>query len=167
MGPAFAAIGAGIAALLDATIASRFDLFGAQLHLVLVTSIAVTLVYGFEEGMVWAFVGGLLVDFLMMRPLGAGPFALLIPVALTEVASPLLSRVRYPGILAAVAVLTPIYVSVSAVLTGLLNPGASSVGFITLIGSAGANVILAALVSPIMILVKRRAEYRERVVWWR
>jgi len=71
MGPAFAAVGAGVAALLELTIASRYQINGAQLLQVsLVFAIAVTVVYGFEEGMVWAFVGGLCLDLLAIRPLG-------------------------------------------------------------------------------------------------
>ena len=70
MAPAFAAVGAGIAALLESTIASRYQIAGAQLQIVLLFGIAITLVYGFEEGMAWAFVGGLFLDFLAMRPHG-------------------------------------------------------------------------------------------------
>jgi len=54
MGPAFAAVGAGIAALLELTIASRYQFADAQLQVSLVFAVAVTLVYGFEEGMTWA-----------------------------------------------------------------------------------------------------------------
>ena len=109
MGPAFAAVGAGIAALLQATIASRYQIAGAPLQISLVLAVAVTLVNGFEEGMAWAFVGGLCLDFFTMRPLGSSVFELLIAVALTTIAEPLLSRSRYPGCVLAVLVLTPIF----------------------------------------------------------
>jgi rod shape-determining protein MreD len=167
MGPAFAAIGAGIAALLEVTIASRFQLFGAQLQLVLVLGVAVTVVYGFEAGMAWAFIGGILADFLSMRPMGSTPFELLAMLAITELASPLLNRSRFPGIIGTVAVLTPIYLAVSGVLTGLLNTPSPSLHPIALLAAAAANAILAALLSPLVIGLRRRAELRERVVWWR
>ena len=167
MGPAFAAIGAGLAALLEATIASRFQIFGAQLQLVLVLGVVVTVVYGFEDGMIWAFVGGLLVDFLGMRPLGSTPFGLLIILAATELASPLLNRARYPAVIAVVAILTPVFLAMSGVLTSLLNPPAPSPRVTTLLAAAAANAIFAALIAPILIGLKRRAETRERVVWWR
>jgi rod shape-determining protein MreD len=167
MGPAFAAIGAAIAALLEVTIASRYELFGAQLQLVLVMGVAVTVVYGFEIGMAWAFVGGLLADFLSMRPLGSTPFELLIVLAVTELASPLLNRSRYPGVIGTVAVLTPVYVVLAGALTGLLNPPSPSLHPGVLLAAAAANAILAALLSPAIIGLKRRSELRERVVWWR
>jgi len=161
MGPAFAAVGAGIAALLEATIASRYQIAGAPLQISLVLAAAVTLVYGFEEGMAWAFVGGLCLDFFTMRPLGSGVFELLIAVALTTLAQPLLSRSRYPGCVLAVLVLTPIFLVISDVTTGLLRPPAPPIQFTHLIIAAVANAIAAA------IGLKRRSEHRERVLWWR
>ena len=95
MGPAFAAVGAGIAALLESTIASRYQIADAQLQISLVLAVIVTLVYGFEDGMAWAFVGGLCLDLFATRPLGSSVFELLIAVALVTVAEPLLSRSRY------------------------------------------------------------------------
>jgi cell shape-determining protein MreD len=167
MGPAFAAVGAGIAALLEATIASRYQIAGAPLQVSLVLAVAVTLVYGFEEGMAWAFVGGLCLDFFTMRPLGSSVFELLIAVALTALAEPLLSRSRYPGCVLAVLVLTPIFLVISDVTTGLLRPPAPPLQFTHLIIAALANAIAAAVLAPLVIGLKRRSEQRERVLWWR
>jgi hypothetical protein len=167
MGPAFAAVGAGIAALLESTIASRYQIAGAQLQIVLVFGIAITLIYGFEEGMAWAFVGGLFLDFLALRPLGSTVFELLIAVAATDLAVPLLSRYRYPGTIGAVAVLAPAFLIVSSVVTVLLRPPAPPIHFTGLIAAAFANAAVAAIAAPIVIGIKRRAEQRERVVWWR
>ena len=167
MGPAFAAVGAGIAALLEATIASRYQIAGAPLQISLILAAAVTLVYGFEEGMAWAFVGGLCLDFFTMRPLGSGVFELLIAVALTTLAQPLLSRSRYPGCVLAVLVLTPIFLVISDVTTGLLRPPAPPIQFTHLIIAAVANAIAAAVLAPLVIGLKRRSEQRERVLWWR
>ena len=167
MSPAFAAVGAGIAALLESTIASRYQIAGAQLQLVLVLGVAITLVYGFEEGMAWAFVGGLLLDFLALRPLGSTVFELLLAVAATDVAVPLLSRSRYPGAVAAVFVVTPAFLLISDVVTGLLRPPAPPMYLGSLVAAAVANAALAALAAPLVIGLKRRAEQRERVVWWR
>jgi len=78
MGPVLAAIGAAIAALMEVTVASRIHLADAQPQIVLVIAILLTLVIGFEEGMVWAFVGGLFVDLLRFLPLGSTVFGLLV-----------------------------------------------------------------------------------------
>ena len=167
MGPAIAAVGAGIAALLESAIASRYQIFGAQFQIVLILGIAVTIVYGFEEGLVWAFVGGLMLDFLAMRPMGSSPFELLVAVAAAELASPLLSRSRYPGVIAAAVVLSPVFLVVSDVLTGLLNPPAPPIHATSLVATAIANGLLAAVAAPLVIVLKRRSETRERVLWWR
>ena len=167
MGPAFAAVGAGIAALLQATIASRYQIAGAPLQISLLLAVAVTLIYGFEDGMAWAFVGGLCLDFFTMRPLGSSVFELLIAVALTTIAEPLLSRSRYPGCVLAVLVLTPIFLVISDVTTGLLRPPAPPLQFSHLIIAAVANGIATAVLAPLVIGLKRRSEHRERVLWWR
>jgi rod shape-determining protein MreD len=167
MSPAFAAVGAGIAALLESTIASRYQIAGAQLQIVLILGIAITLVYGFEEGLVWAFVGGLFLDLLAMRPLGSTVFELLIVMALTDLAVPLLSRSRYPGAVGAALLLTPVFLLISNVVTGLLRPPAPSIHLTSLAAAALANAAVAALAAPLVIGLKRRAEQRERIVWWR
>jgi cell shape-determining protein MreD len=167
MGPAFAAVGAGLAALLESTIASRYHIVGAQLQISLVFAVAVTLVYGFEEGMAWAFVGGLCLDFFALRPLGSSVFELLLAVALTALAEPLLSRSRYPGCVIAVLVLTPFFLLISDVTSGLLRPPAPPLLLTNLIAAALANAIVAAVLAPLVIGIKRRAEQRQRVLWWR
>jgi len=167
MGPAFAAVGAGIAALLELTIASRYQIAGAQLQLSLVLAVTVTLVYGFQSGMAWAFVGGLSLDVFAIRPLGSSVFEMLIVVALAAVAEPLVSRSRFLGCVLAVAVLTPVFLVVSDFTIGLLSPPAPPIQPPNLIAAALANGMLAAVAAPLVIWIKRRAEQRERVLWWR
>jgi cell shape-determining protein MreD len=167
MGPAFAAVGAGIAALLELTIASRYQIAGAQLQLSLVLAITVTLVFGFQHGMTWAFVGGISLDAFAMRPLGSSVFEMLIVVALAAVAEPLVSRSRYPGCVIAVAALTPVFLVISDMTTGLLSPPAPPIQMTNRIAAALANGMLAAIAAPLVIGIKRRAEQRERVLWWR
>ena len=167
MGPAFAAVGAGLAALLESTVASRYQIVGAQLQISLVLAVIVTLIYGFEIGMAWAFVGGLCLDFFAMRPLGSSVFELLIAVALVTVAEPLLSRSRYLGCVAAVFVVTPDFLLVSDVTTGLLRTSAPPLHLTSLLAGAVANTIVALVATPLLLGIKRRAERRERVLWWR
>jgi len=167
MGPAFAAVGAGVAALLETTIASRFQFAGAQVQMSLVFAIVVTLVFGFEDGMAWAFVGGLCLDFFALRPLGSSVFELLSVVGLATIAAPILSRSRYPGCILAVLVLTPAFLLISDVTTGLLRPAAPPVSLTNLVAAGVVNAIVAAIAAPLVIGLKRRSEQRERVLWWR
>jgi rod shape-determining protein MreD len=167
MGPAFAAVGAGVAALLETTIASRLQFAGAQLQMSLVFAITVTLVYGFEEGMAWAFVGGLCLDLFALRPLGSSVFELLSVVGLATIAAPIFSRSRYPGCVLAAFVLTPVFLVISDVTTGLLRPSAPPISLTSLVAAGVVNAIVAAIAAPIVIGLKRRSEQRERVLWWR
>ena len=167
MGPAFAAVGAGMAALLESTIVSRYQIVGAQLQMSLVFVIAATIVFGFEEGIAWAFVGGLCLDFFAMRPLGSSVFELLIAVALVMVSEPLLSRSRYAGCVIATLLVTPIFLIVSDITTGLLRSSAPPLHLTGLVAAGLANAGVAAVLSLLLIGIKRRAENRERVLWWR
>ena len=167
MGPAFAAVGAGVAALLESTIASRYQFAGAQLQISLVLAIAMTLVYGFEQGMAWAFVGGLCLDFFALRPLGSTVFELLAIVAMATLAQPLLARSRYPGCVAATLLLTPVFLVLKDVTTGLLSPPSPPLSLSNLVVAGVTNAVVAAFAAPIFIGLKRRSEQRERVVWWR
>lgn len=167
MGPAFAAVGAVIAALFQATTASRYQLAGSQIELLLVLAVAITVVFGFEEGMSWALVGGLLTDFLTLRPLGSTVFELLIVVGVTDITVPLVSRARYPGCIALSAILTPVYLVVADSVAALLSPPAPTLHISSLIVATFVSAIVAAAATPLMIGLRRRAEQRERLVWWR
>jgi cell shape-determining protein MreD len=167
MGPAFAAVGAGVAALLESTIASRYQIVGAQLQISLVFVIAATIIFGFEEGIAWAFVGGLCLDFFAMRPLGSSVFELLVAVALVMVSEPLLSRSRYAGCVIATLVVTPVFLITSDITTGLLRSSAPPLHLTGLVAAALVNAGVAAVLSLLLIGIKRRAENRERVLWWR
>jgi hypothetical protein len=167
MGPAFAAVGAGIAALFESTIVSRYQIVGAQLQMSLVFVIAATIVFGFEEGIAWAFVGGLCLDFFAMRPLGSSVFVLLVAVALVMVSEPLLSRSRYAGCVIATLFVTPVFLIVSDITTGLLRSSAPPLHLTGLVAAGVVNAGVAAVLSLFLIGIKRRAENRERVLWWR
>ena len=151
MGPAFAAVGAGMAALLESTIVSRYQIVGAQLQISLVFVIAATIVFGFEEGIAWAFVGGLCLDFFAMRPLGSSVFALLVAVALVMVSEPLLSRSRYAGCVIATLLVTPIFLIVSDITTGLLRSSAPPLHLTGLVAAGLANAGVAAVLSLLLI----------------
>ena len=80
MGLLFAAIGATVTAILEATIAPRITVGDAAPHPVLIGGVIWTITAGIERGITWAFVGGLVLDSLLGRPLGATAFALLVAV---------------------------------------------------------------------------------------
>lgn len=97
MSLAGAAIGAVVAALLELTIIPYLQIGGVQPDLVLVLAVAWTLVAGLEGGLVWAFVGGLMLDVLAARPLGSTPFVLLVCVGLAAAGARFLEPARWAG----------------------------------------------------------------------
>jgi len=166
MGLVLAAVGAAVAALLEFTIASRIQVAGVQLQILLVFGILLTLVSGFEHGMAWAFVGGLFADLLGMRPLGSTVFALLVVVGSASLLGRLLLNIRPFDTVVSVLVLTPIYLVVVDMSTMLLRPPAPAVRLTDLAAAALVNTLLAALVAALVYLAKRRSEQREkRSVW--
>jgi rod shape-determining protein MreD len=165
MGPVLAGVGAAIAALMEVTVASRIHVADAQPQIVLVIAVLLTLIIGFEEGMTWAFVGGLFVDLLAFRPLGSTVFGLLVVVGLAAAVSPFLTRIRFASPLVGVVLFTPVFIVISTVATGLLKPPAPALRVSNMAAAMLANVIFGALVAPLFIAVRRRWEQQERLSW--
>jgi hypothetical protein len=83
------------------------------------------------------------------------------------VSEPLLSRSRYAGCVIATLFVTPIFLIVSDITTGLLRSSAPPLHLTGLVAAGLANAGVAAVLSLLLIGIKRRAENRERVLWWR
>jgi hypothetical protein len=114
----FAALGALVAALIEATVLSELSIAGTQADLVLALAIVATMVLSAEDGLVWAFVGGLMLDMLTpARPVEATTLSLLLVVGLAALAAHVVGRGhRLPAIISAF-VLTWVF---HAVLIGAL-----------------------------------------------
>ncbi len=81
MGLLSAAVGAIVAAILEVSVLSQLQLGGVTPELVLAMGIAIAMVVGFEAGMIWAFLGGVMLDLLLpARPLGATTLVLLVAI---------------------------------------------------------------------------------------
>jgi rod shape-determining protein MreD len=65
-------------ALIQATLLSQINLWGARPDLMLLVVLAWAVVRGTDEGAVWGFIGGLVVDLLSGGSLGAMALALLV-----------------------------------------------------------------------------------------
>jgi rod shape-determining protein MreD len=150
---------------MEVTVASRIHVADAQPQIVLVIAVLLTLIIGFEEGMTWAFVGGLFVDLLAFRPLGSTVFGLLVVVGLAAAVSPFLTRIRFASPLVGVVLFTPVFIVISTVATGLLKPPAPALRVSNMAAAMLANVIFGALVAPLFIAVRRRWEQQERLSW--
>jgi len=115
----FAALGALVAALIETTVLPLFPVAGATINLVLVLAIVATMAMGVEDGLVWAFVGGLMLDMLTpARPLGATALSLLLVVGVTVIVARFFPPDRRWPAMVATFVLTAVY---HVVLLGVLR----------------------------------------------
>jgi cell shape-determining protein MreD len=123
---------------------------------------------GLEGGLVWAFLGGLVIDVLLMRPLGLTAFIDLLAVGAAWVVARLVTRALYPVIVATTAALAFVAVPMSVALYQALRdvpPGVDP--FAGVVGSTIAAGVAAAILAPPALAVARarRREETERVDW--
>jgi rod shape-determining protein MreD len=167
MSLAVAAVGAVVAALLELTLVPYLQIGGVQADLVLVLAVAWTLVAGLEAGLVWAFVGGLMLDVLAARPLGLTAFVLLVCVG----AAAALGRVLEPTRLAAPAITTSIVAVLYAVLllviySAIRGPVPVADPLAAVLPRGVFDTVLGGIVGAIALRFRsRRAVDRERLDW--
>jgi rod shape-determining protein MreD len=161
-----AAVGATVTALLELTVGPYLRIGAAQPHLVLVVGIVVTVAMGLEAGLVWAFVGGLVLDVLADRPLGSTSFALLLCVGATAVLSQFLVRVRPIVPILATLLLSLLYSMILYLAFNVLRTPIPVVDPISiLLPGVVYDTLLAALIGPLAISVHDRRSETERVDW--
>jgi len=161
-----AAVGAVAAALFDTSIAPYLRIGGAQPDLVLVFAVIWTVVVGFEGGVIWAFVGGLLIDLLAPRPLGSTAFALLLTVGVAALLGRLMVRGRYARPIIAVFVCSLMFSTLYLLITRAFDgPFPMDDGIAAIVPTATLNTIFACFIAPIVVRLHERSAERERVDW--
>ena len=95
-------------ALIQTVLLSRVSLWGARPDLMLLVVLVWAVVRGVDEGLVWGFIGGLIIDLLSGGPLGATVLALLSVVLLAgqpwgQGLSSAVARLLIPAFLGVVA----------------------------------------------------------------
>jgi rod shape-determining protein MreD len=161
-----AAVGATLTALLELTVGPYLRVATAQPHLVLVVAIVVTVAIGLEAGLVWAFLGGLVLDVLAQRPLGSTAFALLLCVGATAVLDRFLVHLRPIIPIPATFILSVLYSMILLVAFSALRtpiPVADPFGLV--LPGAIYDTILAAAIGPLIISIHDRRAEVERVDW--
>lgn len=161
-----AAAGAVIAALLQLTVLPYLRIGGAQPELVLVFAVTMAVFGDLESALIWAFVGGLMLDVLAERPLGLTAFTSLLVVAPAIVLGRMLERTRVLAPALATLPLTVGYSFVFLVAYGLLR------GAVPLSDPIGATVpvaiyssAIALVIGPVVMAIRVRTVERERVAW--
>lgn len=168
MSLALAAVGAAVAALIQSTVLPFAAIGGGSLDLVLVIAVVWTMALGLEGGLMWAFLGGLVIDVLLMRPLGLTAFVDLLAVGTAWVVARLFARALYPMVVATAAALSAIAGPLTVLLYRALRdvpPGVNPAAGV--LPSAILAAVVAALAAPLAIAAARRArtEENERVDW--
>ena len=163
-----AAVGAAVAALIQSTVLPFAAAGAGGLDLVLVIAVVWTMALGLEGGLVWAFLGGLVIDVLLMRPLGLTAFIDLLAVGAAWVVGRVFVRALYPVIVVTAAILAAVTIPLTALLYQALRDVPSDIDPTAgLVRSTILAAVFAALAAPPALAIARRgrAEEAERVDW--
>ena len=163
-----AAVGAAVAAFIQSSILPFTAAGGAGLDLVLVLAVVWTMTVGLDGGLVWAFLGGLIIDVLLMRPLGLTAFVLLLAVGAAWLVGRISPRSFYPVIVATAALAAGLASVLTVVLFGALRGLPPGVEPLTQAVPSGLLAgLLAAVLAPIPVIIRRRrfGDETERVDW--
>ena len=161
----FAAIGATVAALFEASLAPYLTVGNANLHPVLVLAVIWTIAAGFERGLVVAFVGGLVLDVLFSRPLGASAFALLVAVGGTVLILQPLARLRTLAPIVAVPILSLVSSMLIYIVASSGEGGAIADPLGVFIPGALYDGVIGLLLGPLIVSLHDRRAQVERVDW--
>lgn len=162
----FAALVSLLAALLETTVLPEIPIAGATPDLVLVVAVTATLVMGIEDGLIAAFVGGLLIDVLVpARPLGAETLALLLVVGIAAAVARVAGPSRRWLAVALTVVLTPVLHVVLAVVLVLTEGAPVSFDFVAMLVAAFMNGLIAIPLAALFGALEQRFGVTERVDW--
>jgi rod shape-determining protein MreD len=161
-----AAIGATVTAIFELTVGPYLRVGNAQPHLVFILAIISTVAIGLESGLVWAFVGGIALDVLAQRPLGASSFALIVSVGIAASITRPFVRIRPLVVAPAVALLSLVYSMTLFVLLGALRSSvASNDPVTTLVPGVVYDAVIAVIVGPLVVATHDRYSDEERADW--
>lgn len=160
------AIGATIVAVLDVTLDRYLTIGNAAPHLVLVLGVIWSIAAGIEGGVAWAFVGGIVLDSLLGRPLGASAFALLVAVGGARLLAQPMARLRLVVPIVAVPILSLVY-SMLILVLGSTGQGAGTVADPIGLFMPGViyDAILGIFLGPLIVNAHDRQLVVERVDW--
>lgn len=160
------AIGATIVAVLDVTLGRYLIIGNATPHLVLVLGVIWSIAAGIEGGVAWAFVGGIVLDSLLGRPLGASAFALLVAVGGARLIAQPMARLRLVVPIVAVPVLSLVY-SMLILVLGSTGQGAGTVSDPIGLFMPGViyDAVLGIFLGPLIVNAHDRQLVVERVDW--
>ena len=161
-----AAIGATVTALVEATLGQFLTMGDATPHPVLVGGVIWTIAAGIDRGITWAFVGGLVLDSLLVRPLGTTPVALLLAVGGAALISQPFPRLRLVAPIVAVPIVSFVYSMLILAIQSAMQPGIQVADPSRLfLPGALYDAVLAMVLGPLAITLHDRHMPAERMDW--
>ena len=162
----FAAVGAVVAALLETSVLPELTIAGAKPDLLLILAVAATMLMGVENGLTWAFVGGLMLDLLTPgRQLGATSLTLLLVVGATTAAMRFLPQRRVSVIVVSVFVLDWAYQVLNFAILGITAGTAATPSPAAMTPVVALSTLLAVPVATAMRLSWLRFGAHDRMEW--
>jgi len=162
----FAALAALIAAIIETSVLAELPLAGATVDLVLVCAAVATVVLGIEDGLVLAFVGGLLIDMLIPgRPLGAATLAMLLTLGVAFLVARTVGPGRRLVSIGLVLILTAIYHVLFALILVATAEAPFALDLTAILVAAVLNALFAIPVAAFFGAIERRFGPGERVDW--
>jgi rod shape-determining protein MreD len=161
-----AAIGATVTALVEATLGKFLTVGDATPHPVLIGGVIWTIAAGIDRGITWAFVGGLVLDSLLVRPLGTTPVALLLAVGGATLINQPFPRLRAIAPMVAVPILSFAYSMLILAIESAMQPGVHVTDPTRLfLPGALYDALIAMLVGPLAVTLHDRHMPAERADW--
>ena len=161
-----AAIGATAAALIELSLVPYLAIGDAHPHPVLVFGVIWAIGAGFEAGLVWAVVGGIVLDSLVSRPMGVSVLALLLSVGGAQLIARSVIRIRPLAPVIAVPVMSLVYSMILILLIAAIRPPVSvSDPMAMLMPGAAYDAVLGVLFGPLILSIRDRYRAEERVDW--
>ena len=162
----FAAIGATVTALVEVTLAPYIKVADVAPHPVLVGGVIWTIAAGIDRGITWAFVGGLVLDSLLGRPLGVSAFALLVSVGGAALIAKPFPRLRLVAPVVAVPILSLVNSVLIMSLIAAARPGADVPDPVSLLlPGVVYDGIIGMFVGPLAVMLHDRRAATERLEW--
>ena len=125
-----------------------------------------TALFGFQHGMLWAFVTGMTVNLLGFDPLGSVPLALLVVSAVVAGGDRLFGRLAWVFPIAAALVGSALYDLVLLVVFALLGQGLDLERSVSVVAAAAAlNAVLAGVLLVPARLVAARVSEQQNPTW--
>ncbi len=162
----FAALGALLAALLETSVAPEVTFGGAQADLVLSLAVVAAVTMGVDDALVWAFLGGLMLDMLIPgRPIGATTLSLLMTVGVALLAARLPAPRRTLAIASAFVLTWVFHAVLLGVMTATEGVALSSFSATTVLVAAVMNALIAVPAAWLLMAIERRLGGHERAEW--